>query len=53
MKTVWEKYKDSELKKVQKFSGDYRDFLSLTKTEREFVRETIKLVKQEGFVNLE
>lgn len=53
MKTVWEKYTPSELKKVDVFGQQYRSFLSQTKTEREFVRETEALIQKHGFVNLE
>ena len=52
MKTVWEKYSPTELKEVEKFCKNYREFLTLTKTEREFVREAVKLAEKEGFVEL-
>ena len=49
MKTVWDKYQDKELNKVMDFSEDYKKFLDNSKTERETVRETIKLAKKAGF----
>ena len=49
MKTVWEKYKGKELKKVMAFAEGYKGFLSGVKTEREAVKEAIALAEKEGF----
>ena len=49
MKTVWEKYEGTELKKLMNFSEDYKKFLDNAKTEREAVNETIRLAKKAGF----
>lgn len=40
---------DDKLKKADKFCEDYKDFINKSKTEREFVNETIELVKKNGF----
>ncbi len=49
MKTVWEKLTAKEEKALFAFGEDYRKFLGMTKTEREFVREAEKLAKAAGF----
>lgn len=53
MKTVWEKYEGEQLNALYAFNEDYRKFLSVAKTEREFTTESEKLAKANGFVNLE
>ena len=53
MKTVWEKYTKKDLKELEVFNEEYRSFLSKTKTEREFVNESVKLIEANGFKKLE
>lgn len=53
MKTVWEKYTKKDLKELDVFTEEYRSFLSKTKTEREFVNESVKLIEANGFKKLE
>ncbi len=53
MKTVWEKYTEKDLKELDVFTEEYRAFLSKTKTEREFVNESVKLIEANGFKKLE
>ncbi len=53
MKTVWEKYTKKDLKELDVFNEEYRSFLSKTKTEREFVNESVKLIEANGFKKLE
>ena len=50
---AWDKYDQSELKKVFTLSDEYKDFISKCKTERQCVNEFIKLAEKEGFKNLE
>ncbi len=52
MKTVWEKYNKKDLKELDTFTEEYRTFLSKTKTEREFVKESVALIEANGFKNL-
>lgn len=52
MKTVWEKYDDSKLQQVFKFSDSYKEFLDEGKTERECVKKAIELAKERGFKDL-
>lgn len=49
MKTVWDKLNEKDLKKVMDFSSDYMKYLDNSKTEREAVKETIRLAKKAGF----
>ncbi len=49
MKTVWEKYTDEQLAEADVFGEDYRRFLSLTKTEREYVTEAVRVIEAAGF----
>ena len=50
-KNAWEKYDEKELKELMKFNDDYISFLSKAKTERESVKESIKLLQAKGFVD--
>ncbi|HDJ99974.1 MAG TPA: aminopeptidase, partial [Firmicutes bacterium] len=49
-KNVWEVYKEKEIEEISK---DYVLFMSRVKTEREFVKEAEKLLKQKGFSNID
>ena len=44
-KNAWNKYNDKQVKEVFKFCEGYKDFMSTCKTERECVKEVIKLSK--------
>lgn len=52
-KTVWEKYGKKELDAVFAFAEDYKNFLNAGKTERECVKEGIRLAKNHGYVDLQ
>ena len=49
-KNVWEVYNEKEIEEISK---DYILFMSRVKTEREFVKEAEKLLKQKGFSNID
>ena len=51
-KTVWEKLNDSQKDELMQFNKEYIDFLSVSKTERAFVNNSIALVEKAGFKNL-
>ncbi|MGN6712989.1 aminopeptidase [Anaerocolumna jejuensis] len=51
-KNAWLKYEDGQLSDIAAFSEGYKDFITNCKTERECVRESIKLAKEEGFQDL-
>ncbi|MBR3151496.1 MAG: aminopeptidase [Erysipelotrichaceae bacterium] len=53
MKTIWDKMPEAKLKKVMRFAEGYKDFLDRGKTEREQVRESIKVAEKYGFKDLE
>ena len=52
MKTLWEKWSKEDLKKVNTFCEDYRQFLSVSKTEREFTENSRVLCEKYGFKNI-
>ena len=51
-KSLWEVYDDSQLQELEKLSADYRMFLDKGKTERECIRETVKMAKEAGYRDL-
>ena len=52
MNTVWTKLTENERKKLFSFNEEYRKFLSISKTERTFVDNSIKLAEKAGFKDL-
>ncbi len=52
-KNAWEKYAHNEYKDVMDFNEGYKDFISLGKTERACVRESLKLAREKGFKSIE
>ena len=52
MKTVWDKYNEQEVKETMSFCEDYKNFLDASKTEREAVKETIRLAKEHGYKDI-
>ncbi len=52
-KNVWEKVSDEERKEIFSFCEDYKKFLDVAKTEREFARETERVAVENGFVSLD
>ena len=51
-KNTWLKYDASELAKVMEYNEGYRKFISVCKTERECVTESIRLAVQRGYRDL-
>ncbi len=49
---AWSKYGKGELEELEKLCKDYRDFLDKGKTERECVKEIVKLAKKAGYVDI-
>ncbi len=47
--SVWDSISKQEKRKIDKFGEDYKEFLSLCKTERETVKYIIKEAKKHGF----
>ncbi len=52
-KNVWETYSAKQLKELEVFNKDYRDFLDNGKTERECVNAIVNLAEKSGYVELE
>lgn len=51
-KNAWNKYKDNDYKEVMEFNEGYKDFISIGKTERACVKESIRLAKENGFKDI-
>lgn len=52
IKNVWNKYDENRKKEVFDFCDGYKYFMSLCKTERECVKETIKMAEENGYRNI-
>ena len=53
LNSVWENYSSKQLKELEVFNKDYRDFLDNAKTERECVNVIVNLIEKSGYVELE
>ena len=51
-KYAWEKYDEKKLKKLEKLSAEYREFLDNGKTERECVDTIVNTIEAEGYREL-
>ena len=51
--TAWEKYDDAQLGMVEIAARHYKEFLDAGKTERECVREAIRMAELADYVNLQ
>lgn len=51
-KNTWNKYKDNQYKDVMEFNEGYKHFISVGKTERACVKESVRLAKEYGFKNI-
>ena len=51
-KNVWNSYSEEQLKEVEAFAREYKDFLDAGKTERECVDTLVNLIEKEGYVEL-
>ena len=52
-KSVWNTYNETQLTELEQLAKDYRNFLNVGKTERECVKDTIRLAKANGYENLD
>lgn len=50
---AWKTYKKKDKKELEQLNQDYIEFLSVGKTERECVKETIRLAEKKGYKPLE
>lgn len=51
-KSAWEGLSEARKKDVFGFSEDYKKFMDASKTEREFIRNTVEILKNLGFLSL-
>jgi len=49
---AWKKYSEEELKKVMEFNEDYKKYITIGKTERRCVEESVQIAKANGFKDL-
>lgn len=52
-KNAWSKYDSTQVKKIFEFCEGYKNFISKCKTERECVKEVIRLAKAKGYRDIE
>ncbi len=52
-KFLWDLYTKAQLKELELYAKDYRDFLDAGKTERECVDSIVNLIENEGYVELD
>ena len=52
-KNAWQKYDDEGIKKIFDFNEGYKEFMSKCKTERECVKEVIRIAEEKGYRNLD
>ncbi|MGL6016355.1 MAG: aminopeptidase [Selenomonadaceae bacterium] len=51
-KSVWNTYSETEKNALEELSSGYRDFLTKCKTERESVKEAVRLAEEKGYKDL-
>ncbi len=49
---AWDKLTDEQIEESKKLNDDYKKFLDRSKTEREFIFNTIDVIKEDGYVSL-
>lgn len=52
-KNAWSKYEDEKLNELFKFNEEYKNYISIGKTERLCVKEALTSAKEKGFKELE
>ncbi|ACL70563.1 aminopeptidase [Halothermothrix orenii] len=53
IKNAWLEMAGAEKEEINQFNKDYAGFITVNKTEREFVKAAVELLEKEGFKNLE
>ena len=51
--SAWKKYTEEDKRKLEELCTDYKNFLTVGKTEREVTKEIIKRAEQKGYKNLD
>lgn len=52
-KNLWNVYKEAQLTELEQINTQYKDYLDNGKTERECIREAVRLATEAGYRNLE
>ena len=52
-KNLWEVYDENQLIELEKLNEEYKEYLNKGKTERECIREAIKMARNVGYRNLQ
>ena len=51
--SAWKKYREEDLEKLNNICEDYKNFLTVSKTEREAAKEIIRRAEDKGYKNLD
>ena len=52
-KNTWHSYTEEDIEKLESLASDYKEYLTGGKTERECVKESVKLAQRAGYEDLE
>ncbi|MBQ8131473.1 MAG: aminopeptidase [Bacilli bacterium] len=52
-KNAWKKYSEEDLKELNRICDDYKEYITVSKTEREATKEIIRRAKARGYRDLE
>ena len=52
IENAWNKYDESQVEKIMEYNEGYKNYISVCKTERECVRETIRQAEEKGYRDL-
>src|SRR5574344_1453718 len=50
---VWKKYDNEKRKVIESYCDDYKEFLSVCKTERETIIKAIEMAEKKGYISLD
>ena len=50
---LWTSYSEKEKQEIEKISKEYKEFLDKGKTEREVVENTVAILKENGYKDIE
>ena len=52
-KNLWETYSDKQLQELEQLNERYKKYLDIGKTERECIREAVKMAKEAGYKDMQ
>lgn len=50
---IWKKYTEEDIENLNLLCEDYKEFITKSKIEREAVKNTIEIIEEKGFINLD